>query len=173
MLTLVARVCPICRQVNSTNHGQQGTGSALQAGPIKIDKNIRTNHFNRYISGATGTKNIMILMDISSSMLIGEDILRIDLAKQAAAAVIKTLSETDFVGLVTYNMQAAKFSSVLQAYGSSVKSSLDEFLGKIVASGRTNITLGKTSADSFSGCRTRPSSKNFSTPLITRPNCAA
>lgn len=81
-------------------------------------------------------------MDISSSMLIGEDILRIDLAKQAAAAVIKTLSETDFVGLVTYNMQAAKFSSVLQAYGSSVKSSLDEFLGKIVASGRTNITLG-------------------------------
>lgn len=51
-----------------------------------------------YVTGSSGGKNVIILLDISGSM----DGIRLKLAKQASKAVIRTLSNNDFVGALSF-----------------------------------------------------------------------
>lgn len=55
-----------------------------------------------YVSGSTGGKNVIIMLDVSGSM----DGVRLNLAKQAAKAIIRTLSNNDFVGVLTFSDDA-------------------------------------------------------------------
>ena len=51
-----------------------------------------------YVSATAGAKNVILIIDVSGSML-GDGI---SLAKEAAASVVNTLGNSDFVGLVTF-----------------------------------------------------------------------
>ena len=54
------------------------------------------------MTATSGSKNIIFLLDTSGSM----DGDKMDLAKKAAKSVVNTLSNSDFVGIVSFNSLA-------------------------------------------------------------------
>ena len=63
-----------------------------------------------YVAAATGPKDVILLLDTSGSMsnvagsLSSES--RLDVMKKAAKAVLRTLTQNDFVAVITYNSDA-------------------------------------------------------------------
>ena len=55
-----------------------------------------------YVTATSGGKNVILMVDISGSM----DGNRINLAKEAAKSVINTLSNNDFIGVITFSSTA-------------------------------------------------------------------
>ena len=74
-----------------------------------------------YTTATSGSKNILLFIDVSSSM----NGFRIKLAKDAAIAVIKTLSINDFVGVIIFAKEAKTlFSNKIVRAKSETKDSL-------------------------------------------------
>lgn len=55
-----------------------------------------------YVTATSGAKNVILMIDTSSSML-GDGL---DVAKTAAKSVINTLSNNDFVGVISFDSRA-------------------------------------------------------------------
>ena len=60
-----------------------------------------------YVTATSGGKNVILFIDISGSM----DGNRINIAKQAAKSVVNTLSNNDFLGVVTFSTSATYLGS--------------------------------------------------------------
>ena len=73
------------------------------------DSNRKLGINNRYVAGASGPKDVVLIIDTSGSMA---SLQRMELAKSASIAVLKTLSFVDYVSVVT-------FATLAKNYGGS------------------------------------------------------
>ena len=85
---------------------------------------------------ASGAKNVILMIDISGSMY-GK---RLTIAKDAASAVISTLSNSDFIGVIKFSSSASVvYSSRLIRATNSKKEALIKEIEKLSAGGWTNF----------------------------------
>lgn len=63
-----------------------------------------------YVSGSTGPKNVIIMLDLSWSM---REESRLTVGIAAIAAVLSTLGPSDWFGVVAFNSSAYSFASML------------------------------------------------------------
>ncbi len=61
-----------------------------------ITTHTESRHNFRYINGATMSKNVLIMLDLSGSML-GQ---RYEIAKQTIESILETLSDNDFFNIM-------------------------------------------------------------------------
>jgi von Willebrand factor type A domain len=96
---------------------------------------------NWYVAAATGPKNVVLVLDTSGSM---ERKNRLKNLKDAANAVIKTLSFADFVGVVSYNSGAtvALDATSLQRADAAFRDRLVTSIDALLAGGDTNMEMG-------------------------------
>ena len=88
-----------------------------------------------YVTGSSGGKNVILIIDVSGSM----DGIRLSLAQQAAKAVITTLSNNDFVGVASFsNSATALHVDQLERATSNKKTTLIEHIDALEAYGDTN-----------------------------------
>ena len=93
-----------------------------------------------YVSAASGSKDVVILLDISESMLQNG---RLALAKEAVISVLNTMGHSSFVSVVAFNQEV-----VLSCFGDYAEdlvsatprnvAELIEFVEGLEASGGTN-----------------------------------
>lgn len=88
-----------------------------------------------YVTATSGAKNVIIMIDTSGSMS-GD---RITLAKDAATAVVNTLSNSDFVGVINFGSSASTVHSnkIIRAT-SSDKEEFIKAIDALEANGQTN-----------------------------------
>ena len=103
-----------------------------------------------YVSAASGPKDVVILLDISGSMLQNG---RLALAKGAVVSVLNTLGHSSFVSVVAFNeeIQLSCFGEDLVAATPRNVAKLVEFVGGLEATGGTNFE--DVSSLSFSAVR--------------------
>lgn len=89
-----------------------------------------------YVGAATGAKNVMIILDISGSMIQGS---RLSIAKKAAIKVIDTLNNFDWVGVVLFSTTAKSYQSKLIRATAENISALKDYINDITATGSTNF----------------------------------
>lgn len=85
------------------------------------------------MTAASGSKNVILLLDISGSM---ESDFKLVSAKEALISVVKTLSNNDFVGIVTFSDEAQSRS--LSRATIENKESIIEYIEGLEGSGSTN-----------------------------------
>lgn len=88
-----------------------------------------------YVAGASGAKNLIIILDTSGSM---EDISKLKVAKEALQTVIDTLTINDWIGLVTFNTLAIKRTSRLIRATIENKNLINSIINDLIAEGSTN-----------------------------------
>lgn len=88
-----------------------------------------------YAAAAMGPKNIILVIDVSGSMLTAG---RLSLAKEAARTVLGTLTDYDYVGIVAFSGTTRVFSETLQQFSSNTQCLLNDFIDRLVANGPTN-----------------------------------
>ena len=88
-----------------------------------------------YVAATSGAKNVILLIDVSGSM----SGTRIQSAKEAAVSVVNTLSNSDFVGVVSFASKAETLHStkVLRATNKTKDKIIDE-IEDLQANGKTN-----------------------------------
>lgn len=86
-----------------------------------------------YVTATSGSKNVILLLDISGSM---NDNFKLDSAKEALISVVNTLSNNDFVGVVTFS-DVAEGNSLARATTEN-KQSIIEYINGLEAGGSTN-----------------------------------
>ena len=88
-----------------------------------------------YVVATSGAKNVILMIDTSGSMYGS----RMTIAKDAATAVVNTLSNSDFVGVINFATSASSVdSSKITRATASVKESLIEKIDALEAVGSTN-----------------------------------
>eukprot|EP01083_Nonionella_stella_P109494 319344_1 len=100
-----------------------------------------------YVSAATGSKAVVILLDISNSMR-HNDGFRIVLAKQAVISVLNTLGSSSFVNVVAFSdtLELSCFeTSLVPATGRNV-AELVRFVTDLQPKGLTNFTIAFNAA---------------------------
>eukprot|EP00944_MAST-04C_sp_MAST-4C-sp1_P000394 g394.t1 len=129
-----------------------------------------------YSAAITGPKDMILILDTSGSMSQkvkvsninndGEEILveveRLQVMKDAALALLKTITFVDFVQIVHYNTEATAHGSKLVRGTTSNKHKLEKFINGLEAGGSTcgkcgfaksfDIFQASTSDQSTSGC---------------------
>ena len=121
-----------------------GTGWAWANDLYQIRQaNVQYNSYDPrfrpwYVSAASGSKNVVILLDISGSM---EDEGRMDLAKQAVILVLQTLGQSSMVSVVAFNhdVELSCFGEEFVAATTRNVAKLIEFVEGLTASGGTNF----------------------------------
>ena len=100
-----------------------------------------------YVSAASGPKDVVIILDVSGSMNTNG---RLGLAKAAAAALIDTLTDNDYVNLITFSTGAtiAPFGdgAHLVKATPSVRAELTAYVNGLTAGGTTNFNEALSSA---------------------------
>ena len=93
-----------------------------------------------YVDAASGSKSVVILLDISGSMLQSG---RMELAKDAVVSVINTLSHSSLVSVVAFNhdVQLSCFGEELVAATPRNVAKLIDFVEGLVATGGTDFEL--------------------------------
>lgn len=92
-----------------------------------------------YASGATGPKDVVMVIDTSGSMR-GD---RIELAIRGAKAVLKTLTDTDYVAIVRFSSASSSNSAHLQAAHDEIMPELESWIDKnLIAEGSTRFKTG-------------------------------
>ena len=88
-----------------------------------------------YVTAISGAKNVILLIDTSGSMYRD----RIKIAKDATSAVINTLSNNDFVAVISFSGDASTvFSSRIIRATSNNKESFTTSINDLEAVGQTN-----------------------------------
>ena len=95
-----------------------------------------------YVAAVTGAKNIILILDISGSM----DGIKLEMLKISASNVIKTLTNSDWIGLVTFQTVAAKFQPSLIRANPENRNKMISFIKNLSAGGKTNYEQGFQSA---------------------------
>ena len=88
-----------------------------------------------YVAATSGPKNVILVIDVSGSMRSRG---RLELAKDAAKTVINTLTNFDYVGVVTFSDTASTLENTLLPATSANIRSLSSDIDGITASGPTN-----------------------------------
>ena len=88
-----------------------------------------------YAAAAMGPKNVVLIIDVSGSMAIAD---RLSLAKEAAKKVLGTLTEYDYLGIVTFSSTASTYSSTMQAYTTDRGCVLEDYIDSLTSGGGTN-----------------------------------
>lgn len=83
-----------------------------------------------YVSATTGPKNVILIIDHSGSMNTNN---RIGMARDAARAVMDTLSETDFTNIILFNTAAVSFQDKIFPYAGSNVAATQAFIDTIAA----------------------------------------
>lgn len=92
-----------------------------------------------YVAATTGRKNVIILLDISGSM-VEEDPLRIGLAKEAAKRVVKTLGISDTFAVISFNTETKSLGYNRLVRGTdSAKNVVEKEINKLKAEGDTSF----------------------------------
>ena len=88
-----------------------------------------------YVTATSGAKNVILLIDTSGSMT-GT---RLTIAKEAASAVVNTLSNNDFLGVINFGSTASTIYStkVIRAKTTDKEAIITEIDG-LSATGQTN-----------------------------------
>ena len=91
-----------------------------------------------YVSAASGSKDVVILMDVSGSMSYSG---RMELAQDAVISVLNTLGESSLVSVVAFSTDAqySCFGTDLVAATSRNVAQLVEFVEGLSATGGTNF----------------------------------
>ena len=91
-----------------------------------------------YVSAASGSKDVVILVDTSGSMLSNG---RMELAQEAVISVLNTLGESSMVSVVAFNSEAefSCFGTDLVAATSRNVAQLVDFVEGLSANGGTNF----------------------------------
>lgn len=88
-----------------------------------------------YVTATSGAKNVILLIDTSGSMY-GD---RLSLAKEAAAAVVNTLSNNDFLGIINFGSSASTvYSNKIFRATISEKEAIISDIDALEATGQTN-----------------------------------
>ena len=88
-----------------------------------------------YVIATSGAKNVLLMIDTSGSMYGS----RLSIAIDAAKAVVNTLSNSDFVGVIEFSTSATNVDkNRITRATSSVKESLAEAIDSLEAVGSTN-----------------------------------
>jgi hypothetical protein len=91
-----------------------------------------------FIAGSTGVKNLIIVIDLSESMssnMINSKKTRLEVVIDAYTVMINSLTESDWVGLVTFNGKAIAHAETLQQATKDFKANLIEQFIKFKAAG--------------------------------------
>eukprot|EP01083_Nonionella_stella_P214791 773620_1 len=93
-----------------------------------------------YVSAATGSKDVVILLDVSGSMRANNRLL---LAKEAVISVLNTLGSSSFVNVVAFSdtLTLSCFGRTLVSATSRNVAQLVHFVDNIEAIGETNFTI--------------------------------
>ena len=127
---------------SSGGYGQWPLTDLLTAGDMCDRYDPRFRHW--YASTATGPKDVVLVLDRSGSMSSDN---RIALARTAAYAVIDTLSDYDWVGVVLFNHAVMVYDDTLRAATPAKKAELKEWInGNLYAGGGTNFRDSLTKA---------------------------
>ena len=114
------------RSYPSTRQTDESTGTC-----VDYDPRFRP----WYVTATSGAKNVILLIDTSGSML-GE---RMTLAKDAAKAVINTLSNNDFVGIISFGSSATTVNTTKVTRATIAnKQGFTSAIDALEASGQTN-----------------------------------
>lgn len=95
-----------------------------------------------YVSGSSGPKNVVLVLDTSGSMKG----IRLDLLKQAAIRVVETLTISDRVGVVHFSSQATVVTTEMLIATAENKQDLVNKINAFEASGATNFFDAFTNA---------------------------
>lgn len=118
-----------------------------------------------YVAATSGPKNVILVIDVSGSM---RQLLRLDLAKEAAKTVVNTLTNFDFVGVVTFSnsatTQRVNGNNIMVPATNENLLTLETVIDQLTAAGGTNFEAAFTEAFSLlarskqdeadSGCHT-------------------
>jgi hypothetical protein len=104
-------------------YGQWPLTDLINSGQMCDDYDPRFRPW--YASTATGPKDVVLVLDKSGSMGTAN---RIALARKAALAVIDTLSDYDWVGIVLFNNDVTAYRDTLVPATSSYKSELRNYI---------------------------------------------
>jgi len=111
-----------------------------------------------YVSAASGSKDVVILLDISGSMKTAD---RITLAKNAVISVLSTLGSSSMVAVVAFNHEITRscFGNELVAATPRNVAKLIDFVEGLAATGSTNFELAFDAAfaileEGASSCKT-------------------
>ena len=114
-----------------------------------------------YVSGASGPKNVVLILDTSGSMGRND---RLGNMQEAAKLVVSGLTHADSVAVVTFSSDAASENNYLVPATASYRSKISSWIEKTKAAGSTNYTGALASAinivrrsessDRITGCRT-------------------
>ena len=118
-----------------------------------------------YVAATSGPKNVILVIDVSGSM---HRFSRLDLAKEAAKTVVNTLTNFDFVGLVTFSgtatTQRVNGNNIMVPATNQNLLTIETVIDQLSANGETNFDAAfreafrlldrskRTEADS--GCHT-------------------
>ena len=88
-----------------------------------------------YVAATSGAKNVILMIDVSGSM----DGDRLDIAKDAAISVVNTLSNSDFVGVLSFASNAnTVYTEKITRATTEVKEQIIEKINSLSALGQTN-----------------------------------
>eukprot|EP01084_Bolivina_argentea_P291596 501158_1 len=113
-----------------------------------VENSITNNKYNDYdprfrpwyVSAASGSKDVVILLDVSGSM---RDNGRIGLAKEAVLSVLNTLGSSSFVNVVAFSDELKRtcFENKLVPATSRNIAELETFVSNLEAGGLTDFTI--------------------------------
>ena len=121
-----------------------------------------------YVAATSGPKNVILVIDVSSSM---NNFGRIELAREAAISVVNTLTNSDFVGVVLFSDDAEQLLILGQRSGSLLPATNDNILalteqiGRISTQGQTNFEAAFRTAFSILAT-TRENSANCHSAIL-------
>lgn len=96
-----------------------------------------------YIAASSGPKNVMLIIDVSGSMTTQN---RLEVAIDAAKAVLNTLTTGDSFGLVAFSSSAVKYRSQMQFATAENVRLAEAWIGRLSAGGGTQFTQAFTAA---------------------------
>jgi len=105
-----------------------------------------------YFVGSSGPKEVVLLLDVTGSMLApagGSSISRFDMMKAAAKKVVELLSFNDFVAVVAFNTWTTTYSSTLERATKTTKDDIISYIDGLEATGATNLITAFNRAFSF------------------------
>jgi len=92
-----------------------------------------------YIAASSGPKDVIIVIDISGSML---NFNRFNIAKDATLAVLDTLTYVDWFNIIVFSNVATSFDTVLIQGNERNINRAKAFMNNIVVKGGTNFEIG-------------------------------
>jgi Mg-chelatase subunit ChlD len=97
-----------------------------------------------FVAGSTGAKNLIIVMDVSSSMSskMNQNRTRMDVVIDAYKTMIDGLSISDYVGFVTFSGEAKAYQPTLVQATAENQLDLKNYISELTADGPSNFEVG-------------------------------